>query len=166
MRRFLPLLLAPILAALAPSAYAADTPPAAQFEGRVEVREVLLDVLVTDRQGNVIVGLTPQDFRVTEDGKPVELTGVSFYSNRRFLGSAAEAAKSALPADSARENRYFILLFDDVRSLSLDAPELVSQQMQAARKAKEWVGKLLSNDWVAVATYDRKLKDHADFTRD
>lgn len=166
MRRFLPVLFAPILATLSVSAFAADPPPAAQFEGRVDVREVLLDVLVTDRQGNVIVGLTPQDFRVTENGKPVELTGVSFYSNRRFLGSAAEAAKSAVPADSARENRYFILLFDDVRSLSLDAPELVSQQMQAARKAKEWVGKLLSNDWVAVATYDRKLKVHADFTRD
>ncbi len=166
MRRFLPLLFAPILAILSISAFAADPPPAAQFEGRVDVREVLLDVLVTDRQGNVIVGLGPEDFRVTENGKPVDLAGLSFYSNRKFLGSAAEAAKSALPADSRRENRYFILVFDDVRSLSLDAPELVSQQMQAARKAKEWVGQLLSNDWVAVTTYDRKLKVHADFTRD
>ncbi len=169
MRRFLPLLLVPILATLALSAFAADAPPTAQFEGRVDVREVLLDVLVTDRQGNVIVGLGPKDFRVTENGKPVDLAGLSFYSNRKFLGSTAEAAHPAvtrIATDAPLENRYFVLLFDDVRSLSLDAPELVSQQLQAARKAKEWVGKLLANDWVAVLTYDRKLKVHTDFTRD
>ncbi|HEV7672050.1 MAG TPA: VWA domain-containing protein [Thermoanaerobaculia bacterium] len=166
MRRYLPLLLLPILSVLAVSARAADEPPRAQFEGRVDVREVLLDVLVTDRQGNVIVGLKPQDFQVTENGKPVDLSGLSFYSNRRFLGSAKEAEKSAIATDAPRDNRYFILLFDDVRPLALDAPELVSQQLQAARKAKEWVSRLLPNDWVAVATYDRKLKIHSDFTRD
>lgn len=166
MRRFLSSTLAPILATFAGYAFAADTPPTAQFEERVDVREVLLDVLVTDRQGNVIVGLEPKDFRVTENGKPVDLAGLSFYSNRKFLGSAAEAAKRSVATDAPLENRYFVLLFDDVRSLTLDAPELVSQQLQAARKAKEWVGQLLANDWVAVATYDRKLKVHADFTRD
>jgi VWFA-related protein len=166
MRRFLPLLFAPILSTLAVSPFAAQEPPAAQFEGRVDVREVLLDVLVTDRQGNVIVGLKPQDFQVTENGKPVDLAGLSFYSNRRFLGSAEEAARSAIAVEGPRENRYFILLFDDVRSIALDAPELVSQQLQAARKTKEWVSRLLPNDWVAVATYDRKLKIHSDFTRD
>ncbi|HXU29845.1 MAG TPA: VWA domain-containing protein [Thermoanaerobaculia bacterium] len=169
MRRFLPLLFAPILAALTGSAFAADAPPTAQFTDRVDVREVLLDVLVTDRQGNVIVGLGPEDFRVTENGKPVDLAGLSFYSNRKFLGSAVEAPHPAVPAVSTNaplENRYFVLLFDDVRSLSLDAPELLTQQLQAARKAKEWVGKLLANDWVAVLTYDRKLKVQTDFTRD
>ncbi len=166
MRRFLPLLFVPILATSTLSAEAAEAPPSAQFEGRVDVREVLLDVLVTDRQGNVIVGLGPNDFRVTEGGKPVDLAGLTFYSNRRFLGSAANAESSANAGETTLENRYFVLLFDDVRSLSLDAPELVSQQMQAARKAKEWVGKLLANDWVAVLTYDRKLKVHSDFTRD
>lgn len=175
MRRFQPFLFVPILAALAGSAapsFAADAPPAAQFEGRVDVREVLLDVLVTDRQGNVIVGLEPKDFRVTENGKPVDLAGLSFYSNRKFLGSAAEATTggsapaAAVAPGTPLENRYFVLLFDDVRSLTLDAPELITQQLQAARKAKEWVGKLLANDWVAVLTYDKKLKVHSDFTRD
>lgn len=166
MRRFLPLLLAPILATLSVSAFAAGTPPAAQFEGSVDVREVLLDVLVTDRQGNVIVGLEPKDFRVTENGKPVDLAGLSFYSNRKFLGSAAEAARSAISADSPRENRYFILLFNDVRFLTIDAPGLFSQQLQAARKAQDWFGQLLPNDWVAIAKFDTKLKIHTDFTRD
>ncbi len=166
MRRFLPLLLAPILATSSLSARAADAPPSAQFEGRVDVSEVLLDVLVTDRQGNVIVGLGPNDFRVTENGKPVDLAGLTFYSNRRFLGSTAEAEKTKAAVDVPLENRYFILLFNDVRFLAIDAPSLLSQQLQAARKAEEWLGQLLPNDWVAVATFDTKLKIHTDFTRD
>ncbi len=165
MRRILPLLFAPILATFALSAFAAD-PPAAQFEDRVDVQEVLLDVLVTDRQGNVIVGLGPKDFRVTEDGKAVDLAGLTFYSNRRFLGSAAEAAQVSVSTKAPLENRYFILLFNDVRFLTIDAPGLFSQQLQAARKAQEWFGQLLPNDWVAIASFDTKLKIHTDFTRD
>ncbi len=166
MRRFLPLLFAPILATFAASASAADAPPTTTFEGRVDVREVLLDVLVTDRQGNVIVGLEPKDFRVTENGKPVDLSGVSFYSNRKFLGSAAEAKQTSIGVDAPLENRYFILLYNDVRMLAIDAPSLLSQQLQAARKTQEWFKGLLPNDWVAVATFDTKLKIHSDFTRD
>ncbi len=174
MRRVLPLRIAARAALLTAfgvlasvgMANAADAPPTDRFEGRVDVREVLLDVLVTDRQGNVIVGLEPKDFRVTENGKPVELSGLSFYSNRRFLGSAAEASKSSIATDAARENRYFILLFNDVRRLAIDAPQLLSQQLQAARKAKEWFSGLLPNDYVAIATFDTKLKIHTDFARD
>src|SRR5262245_62338326 len=51
----------------APETQAPDTQ--GRFEGQVDVREVLLDVLVTDRQGNVIVGLDRGDFVVKEDGK-------------------------------------------------------------------------------------------------
>src|SRR5947209_9009165 len=55
--------------------------PLGQFQGKVNVNEVLLDVLVTDAKGNVIVGLDKNDFVVKENGKPVALTGVTFYSN-------------------------------------------------------------------------------------
>ena len=42
------------------------TPPAFQSN----VRVVLLDVVVSDGNGNPITGLTEDDFRVFEDGKP------------------------------------------------------------------------------------------------
>lgn len=39
--------------------------------------------------------------------------------------------------------------------------------MEAAKRAKGWVdGELLPNDWVAVVSYDTKLKVQQDFTRD
>lgn len=150
------LCLAPTLAAQSQD----QPPPQGQFEEEIKVQEVLLDVLVTDRQGNVIVGLDKNDFQVSEDGKPVELTGITFYSNRRLVESSQALAQRGVTADQVPEDRYFVLFF-------ADAPELLSSQLDAGRRAREWVRKgLLRNDWVAVVSYDSKLKVHQDFTRD
>ena len=76
-------------------AVAAQDQPAARVEAELEVREVLLDVLVTGPQGHVIVGLDKDDFVVEEDGSPVELQSVSFYSNRRLLAPGRAAGGTA-----------------------------------------------------------------------
>ncbi len=144
-----------------------DQSPQGQFGEKIEVNEVLLDVLVTDRQGNVIVGLDKNDFKVSEGGKPIELTGVTFYSNRRLVQSSEALAKRGVTADQVPEDRYFVLFFEDQKSAATDAPELLVSQLDAGRRAREWVRKgLLANDWVAVVSYDQKLKVHQDFTRD
>jgi VWFA-related protein len=134
------------------------------FTGEVEVSEVLLDVLVQDRKGNVILGLDEKDFQVTEAGKPVEITDVVFYSNRRLL----DAPGAKRPEVSAgTEDRFFILFFDDQRSAAMEAPQLLRQQLEAARRAREWVAKeMVPGDHVAVVSYDQKLKVHQDFTAD
>ncbi|HTQ79411.1 MAG TPA: VWA domain-containing protein [Thermoanaerobaculia bacterium] len=142
-----------------------SAPP--RFQGEANVNEVLLDVLVTDAKGNVIVGLDKSDFVVKENGRPVDLTGVTFYSNRRFLQSEEALAKKGIDIDKVPENRYFILLFEDQKNANAEAPGLLSQQIEAGRRAKEWIEKdLLPNDYVAVASYDFKLKLQQDFTRD
>jgi len=142
-------------------------PEAPRFQGEANVNEVLMDVLVTDAKGNVIVGLDKSDFVVRENGKPVDLTGVTFYSNRRFLQGSEVLKKKGIDIDKVPENRYFILFFDDQKSANFDAPGLLNQQIEAGRRAKEWITKeLLANDYVAVVSYDYKLKVHQDFTRD
>src|SRR3954469_1230749 len=45
----------------------AQEQPQGQFQGKVNVTEVLLDVLVTDARGNVIVGLDKNEFVVKEN---------------------------------------------------------------------------------------------------
>jgi VWFA-related protein len=154
---------------LAPLAQAQGTEekqPAPRFQGEANVNEVLMDVLVTDAKGNVIVGLDKSDFVIKENGKPVDLTGVTFYSNRRFLQSADVLKKKGIDIDKVPENRYFILFFDDQKSANTEAPGLLGQQIEAGRRAKEWVQKdLLANDYVAVVSYDYKLKIQQDFTR-
>jgi VWFA-related protein len=173
MKRFIRPTLWALAAALslAPLAQAQGTEekqqPAPRFQGEANVNEVLMDVLVTDTKGNVIVGLDKSDFVVRENGKPVDLTGITFYSNRRFLQSADVLKKKGIDIDKVPENRYFILFFDDQKNANTDSPGLLGQQIEAGRRAKEWIGKdLLANDYVAVVSYDYKLKIHQDFTRD
>jgi len=153
--------------ALAPAVLAqqpAEEPQApGQFGEKIDVNEVLLDVLVTDAKGNVIVGLKREDFVVKENGKPVDLTGITFYSDRRLIGSAKEGVK----VDKVPEDRYFVLFFDDQKDAAPEAPELLSRQVEAGRRVKDWVlnGRQPA-DWVAVVSYDHKLKIQQDFTRD
>lgn len=149
------------------SAARAQEPQPPQFEGKVNVNEVLLDVLVTDARGNVIVGLGKDDFVVKENGKPIDLTGVTFYSNRRLTESSTALAKSGVSTEQVPEDRYFILLFEDQKDVAQEAPRLLSQSLEAAKRARGWVqDEMLPNDWVAVASFDTRLKIQQDFTRD
>ena len=114
-------------------AQASENRPAGEFGELVEVTEVQLDVLVTNKQGEVVLGLGPEDFAVEEEGKPVALTGVSFYSNRFQVEGDAQAAKLRHPAtEEVLADRYFVFIFHDLRRLGSEASRLVQQQMQAA----------------------------------
>src|SRR5258708_3902262 len=150
---------------LLPRLATAQTPtpapvPTASFGEQVEVTEVLLDAQVTDRDGNVIVGLGKDDFRVEEDGKPVELTNVEFYSSRARLDTPPQANKPVL------SQRYYVLFIHDQRHLDSDVPGVLSRQLDAGRRAREWVAKLSTEDYVAVASFNTSLVIDADFTRD
>ncbi|MDH3403091.1 MAG: VWA domain-containing protein [Acidobacteriota bacterium] len=156
-------LLAALLLALPVSLAAQETKPPA-FRDVVDVDEVLLDVLVTDRDGNVILGLQPEDFAVEDGDRSVAAESATFYSNRAFLESAALANRLGVSPDDVPVDRYFILFFDDPRSLF---PGLIAEQLDALRWARRWVHQeLLPNDWVAVVSYSYELKIHQDFTRD
>ena len=138
-----------------------------RFGEKIEVREVLLDALVTDAQEHVIVGLGKDDFVVRESGKRMDLTGVTFYSNRRLLAGSDVLAKKGISIDQVPEDRYFILFWSDQKANAADAPVLLKQQVESGRRAREWVEReVLPNDWVAVVSYDVKLKVHQDFTHD
>ncbi len=137
-----------------------EPPPGARFEERVEVREVLLDVLVTDRQGQIVAGLDKDAFVVEEDGEERELTGARFYSTR--YGELGTPGAEEVPA-----SRYFIFVFHDQRLGVTFAGRMVRQQLDAARQSRAWLEDgMRPSDWVAVASYDVKLKVHQDFTQD
>lgn len=151
-----------LLAGYALASAAQDAPT--RFRDQVTVNEVLLDVLVTDSHGDVIIGLTPDDFVVEENGERIPVESLTFYSNRALLSAAAP---SSVDIDRVPQDRLFILFFDDQRTKAGEAPRIFSQQMNAAQESKRWVRQeLLPGDWVAVLSYGFKLKLHQDFTQD
>ena len=141
--------------------------PASSFGDTVEVSEVILDVLVTDRDGNVVLGLDTADFIIEEQGEDREPTGVSFYSNRFKIREGEEGIQDPLPNEIVAD-RYFILFFHDPRlaGSSLQST-LLRRHLDATHRSRQWVeSEKLPGDWVAVVSYDVKLKVQQDFTQD
>src|SRR5262245_50162579 len=58
------------------------------FTDEIEVSLVNLEVVVADRKGKSVSGLTKDDFQVLEDGKPVEVT--NFYAETASASGSAE----------------------------------------------------------------------------
>ena len=142
-----------------PTAAFAEDRDLPAFDERVEVIEVLLDVLVEDRKDGIVTGLDADDFVVEEDGRPVEVTSATFYGTPEQLAATGEGGEGV-----ERSDRYFILFFHD---RARDAPFLRPLLLDAAQQARRWIEQdLLPNDQVAVLSYDVKLKVMSDFTRD
>ncbi len=136
---------------------ASAAPADISLNERIRVAEVLLDVLVTDRKGNVIDDLRPEDFVVLHDGEEQEVVSASFYGGPSELASAGGGG-------TVRTDRYFILMFHDQR---MQAPALSGPQMDNARWLKRWIEEELQpNDQVAVFAYQARLKFYLDFSRD
>src|SRR5687767_4939400 len=83
---------------------------AAQTSERIDVNAVLIDTVVTDNRGNQILGLTKDDFIVTEDGVRQTVDSVDYFSTRRLLTENEETAP--FKVEAVREERYFIFFFD------------------------------------------------------
>ena len=62
------------LAPQAPSQSAPRAPATPQFSSEITV--VTVPVFVTDRASKAVAGLTAEDFKVFDDGKPMRLVGV------------------------------------------------------------------------------------------
>jgi VWFA-related protein len=105
---------------------------------RVETSLVVCDVLVLDRTGRAVEGLTREDFLVNEDGRPQE------------VGTFA-------PGDDARVPRSIVLVID----YSGSQFPYIRMSVEAA---KTLVDRLGPRDLMAVVTDDVELI--ADFTAD
>jgi VWFA-related protein len=86
---------------------------------RAGINYVRVDVIVTDRRGNPITDLTPEDFEVFEDGKPQEVDSfrlVEFGALAQIDDPPAREIRSSfdLESEAAREDvRLFAIFLDD-----------------------------------------------------
>jgi VWFA-related protein len=100
----------------------APTPPAPDDGDIVKISTTLIqvDVSVVDKKGNQVIGLTPADFEIRENGKPQKITNLSYVA----IGKEPEAAPEK-PVDSRvppvsvklrpeQVRRTIVLLVDDL----------------------------------------------------
>lgn len=147
--------------AVAIPVHAQDEP---RLEETVDVNLVQLDVTVTDKQGNQILGLDKDDFIVTEDKEPVTIDSIDYFTNRRLLDTPENQA--AFKVERVRDERYFILMFHTIPDPAFRAA--FQSDIQMARRASiEFVKKQMRDeDLVAVVGFDIRLKVYSDFTSD
>ncbi|MGK2855890.1 MAG: VWA domain-containing protein [Thermoanaerobaculia bacterium] len=135
-----------------------------KFEETVDVNLVLLDVTVTDRKGNQILGLTKDDFIVKIDGEQKPVESMEYFTNRRLL--TIPESQAEFKVERVRDVRYFVILFHSFPDLSF-RQQFRNDLIAARRASLEFVEKRMRpEDKVAIAAYDIRLKIFADFTSD
>ncbi|HEX7150098.1 MAG TPA: VWA domain-containing protein [Thermoanaerobaculia bacterium] len=131
------------------------------FGERVDVNVVLLDAIVTDAEGNQILGLDKSDFVVKENGVEQPVESIDYFTNRKLLD--ARESNAPFKVEQVREERYFIFFFDRPASPA----GLFDRLVLARDSVKTFIrNEMKEGDKVALAGHDVRLKIYSDFTSD
>ncbi|HQQ77881.1 MAG TPA: hypothetical protein PLB01_11035 [Thermoanaerobaculia bacterium] len=156
------------LFALAASASAADEEkPAARIVRTEQVVRLVVDAYVTDKRGDPITDLVASDFRVTADGRPLEVESVEFVAAGTPEGPVAmpppgDGASASAPAPAPYPPGRLIVLFVE--------GDLGRQRTKGLMRVKQELHRLLDRlkpaDRVAVVGFFSHLTVLTDFTND
>lgn len=152
------------LTALCLSAQTAGTPqdPARpQFKTGVEVRQ--LDVVVVDREGRPVRGLTGADFTILEDGQRQKISTIEEITIPQAETAPAEWMRDVAPDvrtnDIPVDGRLMVIVIDDAMSRD---PQLIEPTKRIGR---EIVNRLGPSDLAAIV-YTMENHKSQDFTSD
>ncbi|HEX6179193.1 MAG TPA: VWA domain-containing protein [Thermoanaerobaculia bacterium] len=136
-------------------------PAAAQLVESIEVKITNVEVVVTDRSGKPVHGLTREDFEIVEGGKPQPIT--NFYEVRADQPPARTAEADAESDDVVAEERRQrkIIVFIDNTSLEPHRRNVAMKEIGAALDALMRPG-----DDAMVAMWDRRMRVLQPFTTD
>jgi VWFA-related protein len=147
------------------AAHAQEQPAVPKLTEQIEVRIANVDVIVTDRAGKPVAGLTKDDFEIVENkiAQPI----VNFFEARPDATAAVTTASptgmapvtaDALPATPAPPRR--VVFYID--NLSLTG----SERNQLLAEMKTFVNDMRPGDEVMIATFNRMLRIPLTFTSD
>ena len=169
MKRILLILAAAVLALPLSAQRKPAQPEQPKLVENIEVRIINVDVIVTDKRGNFVPNLKPEDFTILENGVVKPIT--NFYEvqgsvAKNVLGEAPapppETTSPALAAKTVPENmKRRIIFYVDNLSLSPFNRNRVFQEM------KDFVNNVMRpGDEAMIATYNRSMKVRVPFTPD
>src|SRR5687767_3509123 len=131
----------------------------AQLVESIEVRVTNVEVVVTDRAGNPVHGLTREDFDLFEGRKPQTIT--NFYEVRGSEMAAGPDASGEAPVIAEESRQRKIIVFIDNTSLE---PFRRNTALRAVGTALDSM--LRPGDDAMVVAWERRLKILQPFTTD
>ncbi|MEO8379979.1 MAG: VWA domain-containing protein [Acidobacteriota bacterium] len=139
-----------------------QTGQAPRLSEKIEVRVVNVDVIVTDRAGKPITGLTREDFEITENKVPQAI--VNFYESTPGAyaalaeGAGVEGVTAAgLPAPPPRRVVFYI---DNLSLTGVQRNRLIAEMKSFVTEA------LQPHDEVMIASFNRSLHIALPFSED
>lgn len=128
------------------------------YSETVEVRVVNVDVIVTDKKGNPVEGLEPEDFVIYEGGKEQALT--NFYEVRGSRRTPDDVSISTTEPAADPRIRRIALLFDNQSMVPTTRNAMIGRIREFLPRIKR------PNDEVIIASIYNGLKIDLQFTRD
>jgi VWFA-related protein len=143
------------------------------FRFKVNTNLVLVNVVVRDKQGNLVRGMTKDDFQLLEDGKPQTIADFGFedvdalalagQNGPTVPGAAGAPAPAAPPPDpqtpEEMRNRRIIILFFDFTTMD---PEQIDRSVTSAKRFVE--KQMTPADLVGVVSLSSALRLDLDLT--
>jgi VWFA-related protein len=130
----------------------------------IEVAIVNVEVHVTDRQGNLVLGLNPEDFEIRESGKLQPVTNFSEFRSAANAGTASVEAAPPGAQDAAvapmRARRSIVIFIEPLSLAHFRAEQFFDSIRSLLRRT---VGK---GDQVAIVTFVRAMRMRQPFTDD
>ncbi len=120
-------------------------PPLDTVEEETRVIEIQVPVNVVSKSGQPVRDLTPEDFRILDQGKPQEISSFEIIDLETLEPGESQARYDRVIPPAAR--RHFLFLFD----LSFSSPSSVIRARQAAQRFV--TSSMHTSDLAAVATH-------------
>ncbi len=135
----------------------------------MDIRVINVDVVVTDKKGNPVPGLTKDDFELYENGVPKKISNFYEVEGKKALnvaitpapGAQAEAQVAAAKEEIPENMRRRIIFYIDNLSLAPFNRNRVFKEMKEFAK-----NTLRPGDEAMIATFNRSMKIRLPFTRD
>jgi VWFA-related protein len=132
----------------------------------IDIRIIDVDVVVTDKRGNFVPGLTKDDFEILENGVPKAISNFYEVEGARAKGLTAGEVGGQVqpdapaPVDQEEMKRRIVFYIDNLSLAPFNRNRVFAQMKEFLKTV------MRPGDEAMLATYNRSMKVRVPFTRD
>ena len=126
----------------------------------MEIAIVNVDVVVTDRDGRRVRGLTESDFTILENGHPQPITHFAEYRDDASEGSASVEAETEVESTAPEQRRTLVLFLEPFQAKRVLRDEFIESLKTLVRDT------VRAGDAVSIVVFDRQASTWLEPTDD